>query len=151
MACGILVPWPGIEPIVLAVKVRSLNHWTDKEILSTELLTLRKNLGGHSVLQGGLGGWQCELKISPPILISLWISKKCHSHWRVLASRGEWGLPKLWSSRYCPPPAWLMRSWRWGWWQSSHLPPLPLLEANKETGFDPIELRCLWNEWIQGA
>ena len=29
--CGILVPWPRIEPGRLAVKVQSPNHWTAKE------------------------------------------------------------------------------------------------------------------------
>ena len=28
MACGILVPQPGIEPAPSAVKARSPNHWT---------------------------------------------------------------------------------------------------------------------------
>ena len=28
MACGILVPQPGIKPGPLAVKVQSPNHWT---------------------------------------------------------------------------------------------------------------------------
>lgn len=27
-ACGILVPWPGIEPTPLALEAWSLNHWT---------------------------------------------------------------------------------------------------------------------------
>ena len=31
MACGILVPWSGIEPGPSAVKVWSPNHWTAKE------------------------------------------------------------------------------------------------------------------------
>ena len=31
-ACGILVPWPGIEPTPPAVEVQSLNHWTTKEV-----------------------------------------------------------------------------------------------------------------------
>ena len=31
VACGILVPWPGIEPTFSAVKVRSLNHWIARE------------------------------------------------------------------------------------------------------------------------
>ena len=31
-ACGILVPLPRIEPAPPAVKVRSLNHWTTREI-----------------------------------------------------------------------------------------------------------------------
>ena len=30
-ACGILVPWPGIEPGASAVKVQSPNHWTTRE------------------------------------------------------------------------------------------------------------------------
>ena len=30
-ACGILVPWPGIEPKPLAVKAQSLNHRTTRE------------------------------------------------------------------------------------------------------------------------
>ena len=29
---GILVPQPGIEPTPLAVEVRSLNHWTVREV-----------------------------------------------------------------------------------------------------------------------
>ena len=32
MACGNLVPQPGIEPISSALRVRSLNHWTSREI-----------------------------------------------------------------------------------------------------------------------
>ena len=31
LACKILVPWPGIEPVSLAVEVRSPNHWTARE------------------------------------------------------------------------------------------------------------------------
>ena len=30
-ACGILVPWPGIEPTPSAVKAWSANHWTARE------------------------------------------------------------------------------------------------------------------------
>ena len=30
-ACGILVPWPGIEPSPSAVKAPSPNHWTARE------------------------------------------------------------------------------------------------------------------------
>ena len=32
MACGILVPQPGIEPTPLAVEAWSLNHWTAREV-----------------------------------------------------------------------------------------------------------------------
>ena len=49
----------------------------------------------------------CEMKISPAILIS----KKCHSHQWFLASKCEWGLPKLQSTGCCRPPPWLLRSW----------------------------------------
>ena len=31
-ACGILVPWPGIEPMHPAMEVWSLNHWTAREV-----------------------------------------------------------------------------------------------------------------------
>ena len=31
MACGILVPLPGIEPRPSAVKAQSPNHWTTRE------------------------------------------------------------------------------------------------------------------------
>ena len=30
-ACGILVPWPGIEPVPPAVEAQSSNHWTTRE------------------------------------------------------------------------------------------------------------------------
>ena len=32
VACGILVPWPGIEPESLAVRAPSPNHWTAREL-----------------------------------------------------------------------------------------------------------------------
>ena len=32
MACGILVPQPGIKPMPPAVEVLSLNHWTTREV-----------------------------------------------------------------------------------------------------------------------
>ena len=32
MACGILVPGPGIDPRPMAVKVPSPNHWTTREV-----------------------------------------------------------------------------------------------------------------------
>ena len=30
-ASGILVPWPGIKPVLPAVEAQSPNHWTTKE------------------------------------------------------------------------------------------------------------------------
>ena len=73
----------------------------------------------------------CEMKISPAISIN----KEGHSHQRFLASRCEWGLPKV---PCCQPLQTLLRSW--GNARSSHLPPL---KVSKETGFDPRELRCI--------
>ena len=36
-AYRILIPQPGIEPTAMAVKALSLNHWTSREVLGTEL------------------------------------------------------------------------------------------------------------------
>ena len=35
MACGTLVPPPGIEPVPLAVEAWSPNHWTTRELLAS--------------------------------------------------------------------------------------------------------------------
>ena len=35
MSCGILVSWPGIEPMSPAVEAQSLNHWTTREVSTT--------------------------------------------------------------------------------------------------------------------
>ena len=32
LACGILVPQPGTEPVTPALEVWSLNHWTAREV-----------------------------------------------------------------------------------------------------------------------
>ena len=77
----------------------------------------------------------CKVKIPPAILIS----KKCHSHQRFLAFKGEWGFPILQSTGCCRPPPWLLRSW--GNARS---------KVNKETGL-PRRLRCIWKERIQRA
>ena len=42
-ACGILIPWPGIEPVQnagmnLAVEVQNLNHWPAREVPLAMLL-----------------------------------------------------------------------------------------------------------------
>ena len=37
-AYGILVPWPGIEPLPPAVEAWSLNHWTSEEVPELKLL-----------------------------------------------------------------------------------------------------------------
>ena len=38
MACWILVPQPGIEPVLLAVEAWNLNHWTTREVLDQWIL-----------------------------------------------------------------------------------------------------------------
>ena len=40
MAYGILVPWPGIEPMCPALEAWSLNHWTTREVPSWILNSL---------------------------------------------------------------------------------------------------------------
>ena len=35
-AYGILVPWPGMEPTLPAVKAWSLNHWTTRDVLNCD-------------------------------------------------------------------------------------------------------------------
>ena len=30
--CGILIPWPRIEPVPPAMEVESLNHWITKKV-----------------------------------------------------------------------------------------------------------------------
>ena len=39
-ACGILVPKPGIEPMLPAVESQSLNHWTLPEIQASPWLSI---------------------------------------------------------------------------------------------------------------
>ena len=43
MACGILVPQPGIEPIPSAVEVQSLNHWMRGEVPAYIILNFLNN------------------------------------------------------------------------------------------------------------
>ena len=74
-SCGILVPWPGIEPVSPALQARSLNHWIAKETSSVSFDTHRnwaeEKQGWDSVPQGqplqrldcGEKAWerQCEI------------------------------------------------------------------------------------------
>ena len=41
LACGILVPQPGIQPVPPAVEAWSLNHWTAREVPSPPLLNVK--------------------------------------------------------------------------------------------------------------
>ena len=47
VACGILVPRPGIKPIPPAVEVQSLNHWTTREVPLEAFSTLQADLKIH--------------------------------------------------------------------------------------------------------
>ena len=38
MACRILVPWPGIEPVPHAMEAQSPNHWTAREFPIKDIL-----------------------------------------------------------------------------------------------------------------
>ena len=44
-ACGILVPWPGIEPMPPAMEVWSLNHWTARKSLRRACLDKKYEYG----------------------------------------------------------------------------------------------------------
>ena len=39
-ACGILVPWSGIEPVPTVLSAQTLNHWTTREVPVKPLLLL---------------------------------------------------------------------------------------------------------------
>ena len=54
-ACGILVPPPGIEPMPLAMKMWSLNHWTTREFPRVNILIDKSTfsfLGSHIHFEG---------------------------------------------------------------------------------------------------
>ena len=66
-ACGILVPWPGIQPAPPALEARGLHHWTTREVLilyvykSCQTVTTKHELTpppGHIV---ALSFWWWEL------------------------------------------------------------------------------------------
>ena len=64
MACGILVPRPGIEPTLPALGAASLNHWTTREVPLLYILLKHNRLHGVIVTKdvttahpGGLQGW----------------------------------------------------------------------------------------------
>ena len=42
VACGILVPWSGIETVPSLVEVEALNPWTTREISDVFFITLYK-------------------------------------------------------------------------------------------------------------
>ena len=49
-ACGNLVPWPGVEPVPLALGAQSLSHWTTREVPLKEGFT--SNLSQNYLSRG---------------------------------------------------------------------------------------------------
>ena len=62
MACGILVPWPGIEPGPSAVKAQSPSHWSAREFPTICLFILSCYSPRGSTVPGGtaMPGWCVE-------------------------------------------------------------------------------------------
>ena len=56
LACGVLVPWSGMEPPPPAMEAQSLNHWTTKEVPWT-----RFQRCGHTASRYDAEGWTREL------------------------------------------------------------------------------------------
>ena len=49
-ACGILVPWPGIEPASFPLEAHRLNHWTARDVLVNlfnQYISVKGPWGGH--------------------------------------------------------------------------------------------------------
>ena len=119
---------------VCARKIEELKP--DGLYYSRSLFSWLKNQGREWELEDtqcfyvSCGHWrnETEMKISPSILIN----EKYHSHPWFLVSKYESGFLKLWSSRCCHPPWWLLRSWG-----AARSNCLPLLKMNKETGLAP--------------
>ena len=47
LACGILVPWPGIEPMPPALAAWSLNHWSTREFPCLKIINNFLNKGAQ--------------------------------------------------------------------------------------------------------
>ena len=92
MACGILVPWPGIKPVPPAMEAQSLNHWTTREVpnlsvLISNMVTIHKyNLLSKSTVEI-LNFHICCIHAPPPSfkLFRIFpIKKKCRFfHWII--------------------------------------------------------------------
>ena len=77
-ACGILVPWPGIEPRLLAVRVLSPNHWTAREFpmfLDFHQKCVIKYLVKYRILNL----WLFLLRLAWPWSLQTGISSECTS------------------------------------------------------------------------
>ena len=110
-ACRILVPWPGVEPSPLAVKVQSPNHWTTRELPWHLLL---------SVCVSIMVTW-CE-ELTP------WKRPWCCKR---LKAGGE-GDDRGWDGRMASPTPW---TWVWAssgrWWSTEELGVVQTREAQR--------------------
>ena len=57
VACGILVPWPGIKPVPPTVEAESLNHWIARDVL--EIFEVLKTHYWKNVVQTRQNHWVC--------------------------------------------------------------------------------------------
>ena len=128
MACGVLVPWPGIEPGPLAVKFRSPNHETARECLQFNSYTCiydgsieMKKLRLRDMLwiaQNCRVGW--IKKISPlSVVWKVWRGSQSYSECLLLAYGG--GAKAFFSPFpfYSTSPK---EGWDWGLGRSSQRP-----------------------------
>ena len=69
--CGILVLWPGIEPMPFAVEVWCLNHWTTREITWMVQLILSVWISDDAICEKGKFAWSGVL-INMPSLSICW-------------------------------------------------------------------------------
>ena len=65
VACGILVPRPGIEPVLPAVEAQSPNHWTTREVPETHLYMKRAGPWLKQELKVDLGLISLNLQEGP--------------------------------------------------------------------------------------
>ena len=68
MACGILVPWPGIKPVPPAMEAQSLNHWTDREVPLMQSWCVRSDMVQRLVTYTRIR----EARVQVPYLPLIW-------------------------------------------------------------------------------
>ena len=68
LACGILVPQPGIEPVPRAVEAPSPNHWTAREVPKTQCFLVNIVSNGDQItclrwLITSVKSWEIILRV----------------------------------------------------------------------------------------
>ena len=76
VTCGILAPWPGIEPRPLAVKAQSPNHWDARESPMLTPFKLVRNCqavfqSGRTILHSHQQCMRVLISLHPPYHLSL--------------------------------------------------------------------------------